>query len=201
MKHRGATLLAWGTCAFALILIVCIIVMTLLNGGDVFDVNFAIVGISSIVVGGAVASRRPANPVGWLFLGGALSTSIKVLAGEYAIYGILTDPGALPLPYAAAWLSNTMVWIGPAISFILIPLYFPDGRPVSRRWAFVGWISLGTLLLFTVVNAFAPVEAVQGSGIQNPLGVEALQPFTKTFEAIVLAWYIALILAAAGSLV
>jgi hypothetical protein len=201
VKRRTATLLAWGTCALTLVLISCIVAMTLLNGGDIFDVNFAIVGISSTIVGGAVASRRPANPVGWLFLAGALSAAIKVLAGEYAIYGISTNTGALPLPYAAAWLSNTMVWIGPAISFILIPLYFPDGRPVSRRWAFVGWAALGSLPLFTLLYAVAPVEAVQGSGIRNPLGIEALRPFVKTFETVVLLCYIALILAAAGSLV
>ena len=201
MKRRTATLLAWGTCALALVLMACVVAITLLNGGDIFDVTFAIVGISSTVVGAAVASRRPANPVGWLFLAGALSVAIRVLAGEYAIYGISTNPGALPLPYAAAWLSNTMVWIGPAISFILIPLYFPDGRPVSRRWAFVGWVSLASLLLFTLLYAFAPVEAIQRSGIRNPLGVEALRPFVKTFETVVLAWYIALIVAAAGSLV
>jgi hypothetical protein len=201
VKRRTAALLAWGTCVLALVLIACVVAMTLLNGGDIFDVNFAVVGISSTVVGGVVASRRPANPVGWLFLAGALSTAFRVLAGEYAIYGISTNPGSLLLPYAAAWLSNTMIWIGPAISFILIPLYFPDGRPESPRWAFVGRISLGTLLLFTVINAFAPVEAVQRSGIQNPLGIEALRPFVKAFEAVVLVWYIALILAAAGSLV
>jgi hypothetical protein len=201
VKRRTATLLGWGTCALTLLLISCIIAMTLLNGGDILDVNFAIVGISSTIVGGAVASRRPANPVGWLFLAGALSAAVKVLAGEYAIYGISTNPGALPLPYAAAWLSNTLVWIGPAISFILIPLYFPDGRPVSRRWAFVGWVALGSLLLFTLLYAIAPVEAVQGSGIQNPSGIEALRPFVKTFETVVLVCYIALILAAAGSLV
>jgi hypothetical protein len=158
VKRRTATLLAWGTCALTLVLISCIVAMTLLNGGDIFDVNFAIVGIS-------------------------------------------TNTGALPLPYAAAWLSNTMVWIGPAISFILIPLYFPDGRPVSRRWAFVGWAALGSLPLFTLLYAVAPVEAVQGSGIRNPLGIEALRPFVKTFETVVLLCYIALILAAAGSLV
>ena len=62
--RRTATLFAWGTCAFVLILIVCVVIMTLLNGGDVFDANFAIVGVSSAVVGGLVASRRPANPVG-----------------------------------------------------------------------------------------------------------------------------------------
>jgi hypothetical protein len=175
--------------------------MTILNGGDLYDANFSIVGVSSAIVGGVVAARRPANPVGWLFLGGALSATVRVLAGEYAVYGILTNPGALPLPYALAWLSSAMILIGPVISFVLIPLYFPDGRPVSRRWAFVGRVSLGSLLLLTILYSFAPGVAVDGSGIQNPLGVEALRPFWQTFNPIVLVWYIGLILAAAGSLV
>jgi hypothetical protein len=87
------------------------------------------------------------------------------------------------------------------MSFVLIPLYFPDGRPVSRRWAFVGWLSLGSLLVFTLLYAVAPVEAVQGSGIQNPLGIEAFRPFVNAFETVVLVWFIGLILAAAASLV
>jgi hypothetical protein len=201
VKRRTATFLAWGTCALTLILIAGVVVMTLLNGGDLYDVNFAIVGIASTVVGGVVASRRPTNPVGWLFLGGALSATVRQLAGEYAVYGISTNPGSLALPYALAWVSNTMVWVGPVISFILIPLYFPDGRTVSRRWALVARGSFVSLLLLTVLYAFVPGEAVAGSGIQNPVGVEALLPLKKSFETVVLAWYIALILAAAGSLV
>jgi hypothetical protein len=200
VKRRTATLLAWGTCALALVVIVCVVVLTLLNR-DLRDMNFVIVGVSSTIVGGAVASRRPANPVGWLFLGSALISAVKVMAGEYAIYGIVTDPGSLPLPYALAWLSNMMVLVGPMMSFVLIPLYFPDGRPVSQRWAYVARISLASLLLFTVIYAFAPGEALDGFGIQNPLGIEALRPFMKTFDTVVLACFIALILAAAGSLV
>jgi two-component system NarL family sensor kinase len=200
VKRRAARLLGWGTCALTLILGACVVFLTVLNGGDFYDANFVIVGVASAVVGGVVASRRPANLVGWLFLAGALVSAIRVLAGEYAVYGIVTDPGALPLPYALAWLSNAMVLVGPTISFILIPLYFPDGRPVSRRWGFVGWVSVVGLLLFTVVYAFAPGEAVGGSGIQNPLGVEALRSLKEAYNTVVLAVFIGLILAAAGSL-
>jgi len=201
MKRPTAALLAWGTCALALALMVGVVVVTLLNGGDLYEVNFVIVGVSSAIVGGAVASQRPANPVGWLFLGGALSATVRELAGEYAVFGTVTNPGALPLTDAAAWLSNTMVLVGPVINFILLPLYFPDGRSVSRRWEVIARVSLGSLLLFTALFAIAPGEALDGSGIQNPLGVEALRPFEQYFERVVLAWYIALILAAAGSLV
>src|SRR5215203_4633303 len=123
VTRPAARRLAVGTCVLTLILIAGTIVVNNLNGGDLYDVNFAIVGVSSAIVGGVVAARRPANRVGWLFLGGAL-------AGGYAVYGIVTDPGAVPLPHAMAWLSSTTFAIGPVIAFILIPLYFPDGRLV-----------------------------------------------------------------------
>ena len=185
-----------------LVLIACLGVIGVLNGGDPYEASFAIVGVSSTIVGGVVASRRATNPVGWLFLGGALGTVVHVLAGEYAVYGIITNPGALPLPHAMAWLSSATFAIGPVIDFILIPLYFPDGRLVSRRWGLVGWFSVASLLLFTVLFAIAPGgEAIDGSGIQNPLGVEALRPFMEAFEPFFFVWYISLILAAAASLV
>jgi hypothetical protein len=201
VKHRTARRLALGTCALTLVLIAGVVVTTLLDGKGADDANFAIVGVSSAVVGGVVASRRVTNPVGWLFLGGALSATVRGLAGQYAVYVITTSPGSLPLPYAMAWLSNALVMIGPVISFVLIPLYFPNGRTVSRRWSLVAWLALGSLPAITVLYALTPGEAVDGSGIQNPLGVEALRPFVGVFDSVVLALYIGLILAAAASLV
>ncbi len=193
--------LAVGTCVLTLILIAGLAVMNGLNGGDLYDVNFAIVGVSSAIVGGVVASRRTENPIGWLFLGGALVSAYRAFAGEYALYGIITSPGALPLPRAMAWLSSATFALGPVIAFILIPLYFPDGRLVSRRWRPVAWFSVGSLLLFTVLFAIAPGEAIDGSGIQNPLGVEALRPFMEAFDPFFFVWCMSLILAAAASLV
>jgi hypothetical protein len=188
-------------CVLTLILIACLGVVGVLNGGNPYQASFVIVGVSSTIVGGIVASRRAANPIGWLFLGGALGTVVHILAGEYAVYGIITSPGALPLPYAMAWLSSATFAIGPVIDFVLIPLYFPNGRLVSRRWGFVAWFSVGSLLLFTVLYAIAPGEAVDGSGVQNPVGVEALRPFMEAFDTYFFVWYMSLILAAAASLV
>jgi hypothetical protein len=201
VNRPTAKVVAWGACALTLVLAAVIIFMILVNGDDVYEANFTIVAVSSAVVGAVVASRRPTNPVGWLFLGGVLGAAIKVLAGEYAVYGISTNPGAVPLPYVMAWISNTMIWIGPVISFILIPLYFPDGRPVSRRWSIVARVTLGSLILLTAFFAIAPGEVMDGSGIRNPLGLEALRPFMPAIYYTVTVWYIALILAAAASLV
>lgn len=70
---------------------------SLLTPNRLDDPSFSIVGVASAVVGGMVASERPTNIVGWLFLFGALFSTLEGLATECTIYGIVTNPGALPV--------------------------------------------------------------------------------------------------------
>ena len=201
MKPRTAHRLAWGTCALTLAMTAGVVVLALLNRSDTGSLSFSIVGVSSTVVGGVVASRRPANPVGWLFLVGTLFSALRALTAEYAIYGLVTNPGALPLPETMAGLSNSLQLVGPVLIFILIPLYFPSGRPVSRRWGVVAWLALGLLPVMSVLQAFSPGEAVSDSGIPNPWSVEALRPVVEAFTAVGFVGFMGLIFAAAASLV
>src|SRR4028119_2427842 len=97
MRSLTASRLAWGLCAMTLALICGVVWLTLLNATDPGSLSFSVVGVTSAFVGGLVASRRPENPIGWLFLGGALFSTLRTLTGEYAVYGIITEPGSLPL--------------------------------------------------------------------------------------------------------
>jgi hypothetical protein len=201
VKPRTARRLAWGTCALTLAMTAGVIALSLLNRSDFGSLSFSIVGVSSTVVGGVVASRRPANPVGWLFLVGTFFAALRTLTAEYALYGLVTNPGALPLVESAAGLSNSIQLVGPVLSFILIPLYFPSGRPVSPRWGLVAWVALGLLPVMTVLQAFSPGEIISGSGILNPWSVEALRPAVEVLTTASFAGFISLIFASAASLV
>ncbi len=81
-----------------------------------------------------------------------------------------------------------------------MPLYFPTGRPVSWRWGLVAWLVL-ILLPFVFLGAFSPGEAETGTGIQNPLVIEALRPVARVLDAVVTALYLGLIFASTASLV
>jgi hypothetical protein len=194
-------LVAWALCAVTLALIACVVVLGVLNPLTSSNPSFSIVGITGVVVGGVVASRRPQNAVGWLFIAGALLSTLRGLSAEYAIYGLLTQPGSLPAATAVAWFSKTIEYLGPVAIFILIPLYFPNGRPVSPRWGIVTWLALGVLPVATLISAFTPGEVVTGSGIPNPLGYEAIGALTRAVGTVLFVWYIGLIFAAAASLV
>ena len=196
-----AAVLAWGMCAFALALISASLVLALLGTARVVGLDFPLIGVSGALVGGLVASRKPRNPVGWFFLVGACIGGLQALAGAYAIYGLIVDPGSVPLASLSAWFSSSFQIVGPIFGFVLLPLYFPTGRPPSPRWRLINWITVGMLPLAILLTAFSPGETVYSTGIPNPLAVEALRPVNEALRPLVFALYIGLMLAAVVSLV
>jgi len=111
-----------------------------------------------------VASRVPANPIGWLLLAAGAGTAIQELAQQYAIYGLLDSPGSVPRADVAAWFPE-WVWIPfMAAIALFIPLFYSDGHLPSRRWA---WVAvLGGIGARTGTFAFAltpgPLEGFLG---------------------------------------
>jgi hypothetical protein len=84
MSTRVASWLAWSVCAVSLVLITGSMVFLVLNGGTVQDWIFVGGMVSTAIVGGLVASRRPGNPVGWFFVVSAASLALQALTSEYA---------------------------------------------------------------------------------------------------------------------
>jgi hypothetical protein len=195
-----ASRLAWGICALTLALIAATLVLAVLARESFADLGFPLIWVSSAVVGGLVASRLPGNLVGWLFLGSALGSAVHAFGGQYAVYGMLTEPGSLPLVGTMVLLSSLFAGVGAVLAFVLLPLYFPNGRPVSPRWNLVAWLALALLPVLTALSTFSPGEAVYGKGIPNPLAVEALRPVADAVNPILFGSYIVLIFAAAASL-
>ena len=192
--------IAWGACATTLALASAAVVLAVLGRTGPSSLNIPVLGVSGALVGALVASRRPENPVGWLFLAGSLAGALQSLAGEYAVYGLISDPGSLPFARAGAWLSKSAQILGPVFVFVLVPLYFPNGRPPSPRWNLLAWVALGLLPPASALVAFSPGEAVYGTGIPNPLAVEALRPIADAIVPVLFVYYIGLIFAAAASL-
>jgi hypothetical protein len=146
-------------------------------------------------VGAIVASRRPENPVGWLLCLWALGESIYHFSGQYAIYALLVQPDSLPAGEAFAWVSSWLVFTVIGLSVLSI-LLFPTGRPPSRRWRWVTWLTVAFVLVGAVSGAFSsgPVEGL--GPIRNPLGIEG---FSNFFNSILLNM-VALVLVVAAAL-
>ena len=166
-------------CAWALsgaLLVAAHVVRALLDdsrGPNDITVSFLLIVTALIVtystVGGVVAARRPANPVGWIFLGSALSAALILASASYAEAGL---EAATPLPAteAAAFVSEAFAL--PTVALIgLVMLLYPDGRPPSPRWRLVGWVAAAAVLT-GALGAFAPGPIPETDPpVENPLGV------------------------------
>ena len=200
MSGRTDARVAWLVCGLTLALIACALALAILNGADVAGVSFPLTMTASAVVGGLVASRRPKNPVGWFFLGSAACFALVGVANGYATYGLLTAPDALPGARAITWLLSWL-WV-PGVMLLLsfVPLYFPDGCLVSRRWQWIVRLALFFSVVGAVYSALRPGE-IQESGLINPLGIEALRSVLGLLDSLIFALYFTLLFASAASLV
>jgi len=123
-------------------------------------------------VGGLLATRRPANPIGWLLLAVAL-----LFAGSEVAKGIyLEEQGALKSGLIArglVWFDNwaLQVWVG--LIGVMVPLLFPDGRLPSRRWRIFGGVSVATIAAAAVGTAFggATLDWESEGTVANPLRI------------------------------
>ena len=90
-------------------------------------------------VGALVASRRPYNPVGWLFIAFGVAAAIRFTGSQYATYALLTHPGSLP---GGDFIASFAVHLWhPGLGFLVFSfLLFPDGRLPSHRWLIVAWM-------------------------------------------------------------
>ena len=115
-----------------------------------------VLGITFPIVGWIVATKRPDNAMGWVFLGVGLSQSLETFAGEYATVGLLVAPGSLPAADLMAWVG---VWSwAPGFTLLLTAtvLLFPDGRPPTPRWRPVLWMgALGLGLIIVPMASLA----------------------------------------------
>jgi len=118
-------------------------------------------GLTYPVIGWLIATRRPENPIGWMFLVVAVSLSAVGFAGMYAAYGLITDPDSLPFADFASWVS-TWAWVPGYMVVAPLVLLFPDGRLPSPRWKPVLWLAG---LSFAVTLAASMIATWQYRGL------------------------------------
>jgi len=171
------TVLAWSIAAVGLICIVIYQLLDFLNGHLIAPpVVGSIVALTYGVVGALIASRRPRNPIGWIYLvclalisfGGSGN-----VADQYAVYAIVTDPGSLPGPEWIVWAGHVLL-IGAFYSLLVFSLLlFPDGRLPSARWRPVGILAGVAVAALTIGSAIG-----LGNGPPMPVGMQS--PVTAT---------------------
>ncbi len=161
MRTRAAPWLAWSLWAISLALIAFGGLLDFLtppvpmreSSPPVSVVLFGALLLAFPTVGALVASRRPENPIGWIFCGGGLLNVVQDFALRYADYALYAQHGALPGGRYMAWISS---WVGsPSLMVLAVLLFllFPDGRLPSRRWRAVVWMAVGAGVIVALAVA------------------------------------------------
>ena len=168
----------------------------------VIAIAVAVVLLAFPVAGIVIATRQPANLIGWILL--AIGAGWALLAGVtgYADYGIRLHPGSLPGADVAAALTLT-VWAPPVgLTGTFLLLLFPDGHLPGRRWrwvAYVGAASTATCVITALLDPGLLDDSVYRN-TQNPMGVESLGGVVAVLDYVVVV-LAATMVASAASLV
>jgi signal transduction histidine kinase len=141
-------------------------------GGDVFMITLIPGAMALALMGCLVAVRRPGHPMGALLCGFGLAGSVCDFAFAYARAAMIHFPGSLPFGRPVMWVTS---WdYAPAVSLgaLILPLLFPDGRLLSKRWRPALWAAVAFIPLSMVGNAFVP-EGMGGwfHDLPNPYAV------------------------------
>jgi hypothetical protein len=125
------------------------------------------------IVAALIVSRQPRNTIGWVLM---VPVGLFVVGGPIASYIERLAPSS-PAPTVPLLL---MVWFGNwnwlllIIPLLFIPLLFPNGRPPTPRWRWVGVAAIVWAALFVPLAAL-PQQISAGTTpnlvFDNPIGV------------------------------
>ncbi|HVQ89130.1 MAG TPA: hypothetical protein VMT88_13225 [Actinomycetes bacterium] len=165
-RHR----IAWWTLTslFVIGLTVPSVVQPTFDGSSSIFIAFVAYGC----VGSVVALRRPANPIGWVFLGiGALAGLTQAALSSVDLARAQGEPIAL-WGLLGAWFLS---WLWFPLIFLCTTftvLNYPEGLP-SSRWQPVQRIAIVSVVVMTTLAALSPTVSldVDGKGpfVDNPL--------------------------------
>jgi hypothetical protein len=143
---------------------------------------FTMMAASLGFVGALVVTRQPRNAVGWILWASSIAVAVSTVAGSYSNLTVTIAGPVTPGTAFIAWVSQ--VGLTPAITgiIIFIPLLFPDGRFLSRRWRWVAVYGVAVVGLVLAGNMFAPGPLRDYPTIDNPFGLPAIASVSQLFE-------------------
>src|SRR5919112_142991 len=156
-------------------------------------------------VGAIVASRRPYNPVGWLFIAFGAAAALRFTGSQYATYALLKHPGSLP---AGDLIASFAIHLWhPALGLLVFSfLLFPHGRLLSPRWRLVAWVSAISCVTALISGMLEHEFLYEYTWPEDMSFVEPLFTGSLAEVAATVFWYssmviLAMLFASGGSLV
>jgi hypothetical protein len=190
VSKRIAFWLAWFTWIFYVVIAIVTLLFQMKNAPSEWlsDIFGALVLFAFATVGALIASRRPQNPIGWIFCLGTLFSALGNFLLEYAVYTLITVPGSLP---AGAWMGVFGGWtrgIGWFLLLTFLLLLFPNGHLPSPRWRPLARLIVGLLIAYTITILPAPFSSwdTRLATVRNPIGIAGAADLLNVLTTLIL---------------
>lgn len=144
--------------------------------------------------GSIVLSRQPGNRIGWILMVVALGVLLDSAAQPYVQVAPVSPT---MVDYVMIGLANTM-WMVIFFSLFLLLYLFPDGRWLTRRWSWAGWLAAVMAMTLLIIGALGPEIRDPNDQwvIDNPMAVFS----TDVFSRIEGLWFVGLLVLPLGGL-
>jgi signal transduction histidine kinase len=150
---------------------------------DFSRVLVEVVVIGLPMIGIVLASKRPENRIGWLFLAAALMNGLEDFGVSYGIRALVVAPGFLPAGRALAWMGSwiTGIPLGLLAFFFLL---FPTGNLPSPRWRPAAWFVAGSFALLVATELVFSTRSWKDPFRASSLGASPIVPLLLVVLAV-----------------
>ena len=178
---RPRTLVVWGLCAAVAVASFANLAAGIrsadpganpLKQGS--DLMWNLLALEFGILAALILWRQPGNRVGWLLMLPALVAIPQALVATFGTIPVSAPAAVTPAIFLTLWWS-AWSWVPSIFAILLLPLYFPTGKPPSRRWGWVGVYALvlAAIFIFLVTFTDAIWPVVEGEiawRLPNPIG-------------------------------
>jgi signal transduction histidine kinase len=110
-----------------------------------------------VALGALIVIRRPRHPVGWLLLAAvSISQLDQGIVSNFVIYAIDIRHRAIPGGDLVGSFQAMMWMLFVVPTAIFLPLVFPTGKLLSRRWRPVVWAGVIAMVVGFLANGLSP---------------------------------------------
>jgi hypothetical protein len=124
--------------------------------GQAVYVGEMFMALAYAAMGWLLATRLPRNLLGWLFLLIGLAMALQMSSTFIVQQGHQAFRAFDTLTLLGAWLTSTAHLPLTIVLIVFVFVLFPDGRPLSPRWAAAGWVTLVGASLVTLAVGLSP---------------------------------------------